>query len=83
MERVRVLVAGSESTRVSREEPWLTGAVDEVLERMLRFEAVGVGRIFLHHLDHRDLDMVHLIGREIVSAITQGERQPSARPVGL
>jgi F420-dependent oxidoreductase-like protein len=83
LERVRVLVAGSESARMSREEPWLTGTADEVLERMLRFEAAGVDRIFLHHLDHRDLDMVHLIGREIASAITQDERQPSARPVRL
>jgi F420-dependent oxidoreductase-like protein len=70
LERVRVLAAGSGSDRMSREEPWLTGTVDEVLERITRFQAAGVERIFLHHLDHRDLDMVDLIGREIVSGVS-------------
>ena len=81
LERVRVLAAGSESARMSREEPWLTGTVDEVLERIGQFEAAGVERIFLHHLDHRDLDMVQLIGREIVPAITHSGRAPRAAAV--
>jgi F420-dependent oxidoreductase-like protein len=70
LERVRGLAGGSGSARMSREEPWLTGTVHEVLERIARFQAAGVERIFLHHLDHRDLDMVALIGREIVGNVS-------------
>jgi F420-dependent oxidoreductase-like protein len=46
----------------------LVGTVDEVVARLRDYAAAGVKRVFLQHLDHTDLDMVRLIGREIVPA---------------
>jgi F420-dependent oxidoreductase-like protein len=45
------------------------GTVEEVVERLGDLEAVGVERVFLQHLDHRDTEMVELIGREVVPAV--------------
>jgi F420-dependent oxidoreductase-like protein len=47
----------------------LVGTVDEVVERLRAYREAGVERVFLQHLDHSDLDMVRLIGEEIVPAI--------------
>jgi hypothetical protein len=41
--------------------------VDEAVEKLGDLEAAGVERVFLRHLDHGDLEMVELIGRELVS----------------
>jgi F420-dependent oxidoreductase-like protein len=46
----------------------LVGTVDEVLSRLAAYRDAGVERVFLQHLDHTDLDMVRLIGEEIVCA---------------
>jgi F420-dependent oxidoreductase-like protein len=47
----------------------LVGTVDEVLERLRAFAEAGVQRVFLQHLVHEDLEMVELVGREIVPAV--------------
>jgi F420-dependent oxidoreductase-like protein len=46
----------------------LIGTVDEVLTRLGAYRDAGVERVFLQHLDHTDLDMVRLIGEELVPA---------------
>ena len=38
-------------------------------ERARAYEAVGVSRLYLQHLLHRDLEAVELIGRELVPAV--------------
>jgi F420-dependent oxidoreductase-like protein len=45
------------------------GTTDQVVERLNRYAESGVGRVMLQHLDHSDLDMVRLIGSEIVPAL--------------
>lgn len=47
----------------------LVGTVDQVVARLQELEEVGVERVMLQHLDHQDLEMVALIGREIVPAV--------------
>ncbi len=47
-------------------ETGVVGTVEQVREHLDALEAVGVERVFLQHLDHRDLAMVELIGRELV-----------------
>ncbi len=42
--------------------PPIVGTVDEVVERLREYEAVGVERAMLQHLAHEDLDMVALLG---------------------
>src|SRR4051794_3497161 len=45
------------------------GTVEQIAARIKDYEAVGVSRIYLQHLLHRDLDAVELIGRELVPAV--------------
>ena len=43
----------------------ILGTLDEAAERLHAYEQAGVERVMLQHLDHRDLEMVALIGREL------------------
>src|SRR4051794_115728 len=48
---------------------WIAGTVDDVVAKLKAYEEAGVARVFLQHLDHRDLEAVELIGRAIVPAV--------------
>jgi alkanesulfonate monooxygenase SsuD/methylene tetrahydromethanopterin reductase-like flavin-dependent oxidoreductase (luciferase family) len=48
-------------------EPPLVGTVDELVETLRAYEAVGVERAMLQHLDHEDVEMVAVLG-EVASA---------------
>jgi F420-dependent oxidoreductase-like protein len=45
---------------------WIAGTVDLALEKLEALGAAGVERVMLQHLSHEDVEMVALIGREIV-----------------
>jgi alkanesulfonate monooxygenase SsuD/methylene tetrahydromethanopterin reductase-like flavin-dependent oxidoreductase (luciferase family) len=45
------------------------GTLDEAAEQLRAYEQAGVERVMLQHLDHRDLEMVALIGRELAPAV--------------
>ena len=47
----------------------LVGTVEDVAARLAEYAAVGVERVYLQHLDHSDVEMVRLIGRELVPAV--------------
>jgi alkanesulfonate monooxygenase SsuD/methylene tetrahydromethanopterin reductase-like flavin-dependent oxidoreductase (luciferase family) len=47
----------------------LVGTVEEVVARLREYERAGVERVFLQHLDHADIEMVRLIGAEVVPAV--------------
>jgi alkanesulfonate monooxygenase SsuD/methylene tetrahydromethanopterin reductase-like flavin-dependent oxidoreductase (luciferase family) len=47
----------------------LVGTVEQVAERLRAYAAVGVSRVYLQHLLHRDIEAVELIGRELVPAV--------------
>jgi F420-dependent oxidoreductase-like protein len=47
----------------------IVGTTEQVIERLTRFAEAGVGRVMLQHLNHVDLDMVKLIGSELVPAL--------------
>jgi hypothetical protein len=42
--------------------------VDEVLARLVEYAQAGVQRVLLQHLVHDDLEMLALIGAEILPA---------------
>ena len=42
---------------------------DDAVERLRELEAAGASRAYLQHLQHRDLDRVEWIGREVVPAV--------------
>jgi alkanesulfonate monooxygenase SsuD/methylene tetrahydromethanopterin reductase-like flavin-dependent oxidoreductase (luciferase family) len=52
-----------------RQQHFLVGTVPEVLDQLRTLERAGVERIFLQHLVHRDLEVLELIGREIIPAM--------------
>ena len=45
------------------------GTLDEAAEQLRLYEQAGVGRVMLQHLDHRDLELVALIGRELAPMV--------------
>ena len=47
----------------------ILGTLEEAAERLRAYEAAGVERVMLQHLDHQDLEMVELIGRELAPAV--------------
>jgi alkanesulfonate monooxygenase SsuD/methylene tetrahydromethanopterin reductase-like flavin-dependent oxidoreductase (luciferase family) len=47
----------------------ILGTVDEAAKRLRDYERAGVERVMLQHLDHQDLTMVELIGRELAPAV--------------
>jgi alkanesulfonate monooxygenase SsuD/methylene tetrahydromethanopterin reductase-like flavin-dependent oxidoreductase (luciferase family) len=48
---------------------WVVGTVDEVRDRLGELADAGVDRIMLQDQLHQDIDMVHLLGAELVSAV--------------
>jgi alkanesulfonate monooxygenase SsuD/methylene tetrahydromethanopterin reductase-like flavin-dependent oxidoreductase (luciferase family) len=54
-------------------EVMLIGTVGHLADRLRALEDVGVTRVFLQHLDHRDLGAVELMGRELVPAVASSE----------
>ena len=55
--------------KASRGGAAILGTLAEAAERLRAYEAAGVERVMLQHLDHTDLDMVELIGRELAPAV--------------
>jgi F420-dependent oxidoreductase-like protein len=47
----------------------IVGTTEQVIERLNQLAEAGVGRVMLQHLNHVDLDMVKLIGSELVPAL--------------
>ena len=48
---------------------WAGLEPDALIERLREYEAAGVERVMLQHLRHEDLDVVELIGREVIPAV--------------
>jgi F420-dependent oxidoreductase-like protein len=49
---------------------WLVGTLDELEARLRALAEVGVERVMLQHLLHRDLDAVEQIGRRVAPAVS-------------
>jgi len=55
--------------KAQRGDAAILGTLEEAADRLRAYEAAGVERVMLQHLDHADLGMVELIGRELVPAV--------------
>ena len=55
--------------KASRSGVAILGTLDEAAEQLRAYDAAGVERVMLQHLDHRDLEMIALIGRELAPAV--------------
>jgi alkanesulfonate monooxygenase SsuD/methylene tetrahydromethanopterin reductase-like flavin-dependent oxidoreductase (luciferase family) len=60
---------GMDATDLLGSDRSITGTVEEVVARIRDYEQVGVERVFLQHLDHADIEMVRLVGAEVVPAL--------------
>jgi alkanesulfonate monooxygenase SsuD/methylene tetrahydromethanopterin reductase-like flavin-dependent oxidoreductase (luciferase family) len=47
----------------------IVGTTEQVVERLKSYAEAGVERVMLQHLNHKDLDMVRLIGSDIREAL--------------
>jgi F420-dependent oxidoreductase-like protein len=52
-----------------RQQEYLVGPVEDVIQSLLEFKDAGVERAMLGHLVHDDVEMVELLGREVVPAL--------------
>ena len=50
-------------------DDWIGGTVPEVVEKLHALAEVGVERVMLQHLCHTDIEMVELIGNELVPEV--------------
>jgi alkanesulfonate monooxygenase SsuD/methylene tetrahydromethanopterin reductase-like flavin-dependent oxidoreductase (luciferase family) len=60
---------GRDAAEFLASDQTVTGTVEEVVERLRDYERVGVSRVYLQHLDHSDVEMVGLIGSEVVPSL--------------
>jgi F420-dependent oxidoreductase-like protein len=49
---------------------WIAGTPDQVVDRLRELEDAGVQRVMLQHLLHRDLEMLALVGAEVIPAVS-------------
>jgi alkanesulfonate monooxygenase SsuD/methylene tetrahydromethanopterin reductase-like flavin-dependent oxidoreductase (luciferase family) len=63
--------ADPDEYRQQRRDVAILGTLDEAAERLRAYERAGVERVMLQHLDHRDIEMIALIGRELAPAVAQ------------
>jgi alkanesulfonate monooxygenase SsuD/methylene tetrahydromethanopterin reductase-like flavin-dependent oxidoreductase (luciferase family) len=61
--------ADPDEYKLQRGEATILGTLEEAAERLRAYEDAGIARVMLQHLDHTDLEMVELIGRELAPAV--------------
>jgi F420-dependent oxidoreductase-like protein len=62
-------LAGQTISQADAASRYLVGTADQIVERLRAYAGVGVQRVYLQHLDHRDLATVQRIARELVPAL--------------
>jgi alkanesulfonate monooxygenase SsuD/methylene tetrahydromethanopterin reductase-like flavin-dependent oxidoreductase (luciferase family) len=60
---------GTDAVQALRAMHCVVGTIPEALDQLRALEAAGVQRIMLQHLAHWDLEVIDLIGREIIPAL--------------
>ena len=60
---------GLEVADVLESDRTIAGTVERVVAHSAEYAEVGVERVYFQHLDHADLEMVELIGAEVVPAL--------------
>jgi alkanesulfonate monooxygenase SsuD/methylene tetrahydromethanopterin reductase-like flavin-dependent oxidoreductase (luciferase family) len=53
-----------------RSERWIAGTPGEVVARLEALAEAGVERVYLQHLVHDDVEMVELVGAEVLPALS-------------
>jgi len=53
-----------------RDQAWLVGTPEMIIERLGALEEIGVDRVYFQHHNHDDLDSVALLGSEVIPALS-------------
>jgi F420-dependent oxidoreductase-like protein len=62
--------AGSPRAYLERiHDDWIVGTPEQAIDRLKSYDAAGVQRIMLNHHLYDDLDMLELVGREVLPAV--------------
>jgi F420-dependent oxidoreductase-like protein len=69
MERIGATGGSEDAWLSSMSERWIVGTVAQVVDRIGEYEKTGVQRVLLQHQAHVDLDMIRLVGAEVVPAV--------------
>jgi alkanesulfonate monooxygenase SsuD/methylene tetrahydromethanopterin reductase-like flavin-dependent oxidoreductase (luciferase family) len=59
---------GAEVDVDEKRRTWIAGTPDEIVARLREYEAVGIERVMVQHLLHRDVDALELLAAEVVPA---------------
>jgi F420-dependent oxidoreductase-like protein len=49
---------------------WIVGSIDQMAQQLRALEEAGVQRVMLQHLQHRDLEIVERLGREVIPMVS-------------
>jgi F420-dependent oxidoreductase-like protein len=49
---------------------WIVGSIDQMAQQLKALEEAGVQRVMLQHLEHRELEIVELLGRELIPMVS-------------
>jgi alkanesulfonate monooxygenase SsuD/methylene tetrahydromethanopterin reductase-like flavin-dependent oxidoreductase (luciferase family) len=60
---------GRDAAEFLASDQTITGTAEEVIERLRGYERAGVSRVYLQHLDHADVEMVGLIGADVIPSL--------------
>jgi alkanesulfonate monooxygenase SsuD/methylene tetrahydromethanopterin reductase-like flavin-dependent oxidoreductase (luciferase family) len=55
--------------KATRGPAGVIGTLEEAAEQLRAYERAGVARVMLQHLDHRDLELVALVGQELAPMV--------------
>ena len=62
----RVRVRDGRDAEGDGREAWLVGTPDQVLSRVAEYRAAGVTGFRFQHIDHADLEMIDLLGSDVL-----------------
>jgi F420-dependent oxidoreductase-like protein len=52
-----------------RQDDWIAGTPEEVVDRLRQYREAGVDRVMLQYLPHQDIEGVAILGREVLPAL--------------
>jgi F420-dependent oxidoreductase-like protein len=61
--------SGEELLADKEADEWIAGTIDEAVERLTALADAGVERVMLQHLDHRDIEAIHMFGEQLLPRV--------------
>jgi alkanesulfonate monooxygenase SsuD/methylene tetrahydromethanopterin reductase-like flavin-dependent oxidoreductase (luciferase family) len=61
--------SGEELLADNEADDWIAGTIDQAVERLTALADAGVERVMLQHLDHRDIEAIHMFGEQLAPRV--------------